>query len=131
MEIHLQITGWMLICLAISHLWFPKYFKWENDLPKMSLINRDMFKMHVLFIALLLVFVGVIQVLYPSELVHSKLGRALSCGWLIFWGTRLVVQFIGYSPKIWLHNRFKTVMHVIFSCFWLYLGVINYLIVFT
>lgn len=39
-------------------------------------------------------------------------------GFSVFWGARLAIQFFVYSPQHWRGNRFRTLMHVVFSVTW-------------
>ena len=52
MERHLEITGILLIGLALLHVVFPRYFKWREELRGVSLITRQILHVHTFFIAL-------------------------------------------------------------------------------
>ena len=127
--IHFTITGGLLILLALLHLSFPRYFNWEEDLKDLSLINRQMMKVHTFFIGLVVFLIGVLCLTSADELVHTNLGKKISLGIGLFWLMRLVVQFFGYSNKLWKGKTFETIMHIIFSGLWIYLSsvfIINY-----
>ena len=127
--IHFTITGGLLILLALLHLSFPRYFNWEEDLKDLSLINRQMMKVHTFFIGLVVFLIGVLCLTSADELVHTNLGKKISLGIGLFWLVRLVVQFFGYSKKLWKGKTFETIMHIVFSVLWLYLSsvfIINY-----
>ena len=51
MEVHLKIIGILLMLLALVHTIFPRYFNWKNELKELSLMNRQMMKIHTFFIA--------------------------------------------------------------------------------
>ena len=127
--IHFTITGGLLILLALLHLSFPRYFNWEEDLKDLSLINRQMMKVHTFFIGLVVFLIGVLCLTSADELVHTNLGKKISLGIGLFWLMRLVVQFFGYSNKLWKGKTFETIMHIVFSVLWIYLSsvfIINY-----
>lgn len=126
MELHLKIIGFVLIALSFSHLTFPWYFEWKTDFKKVSLINRQMFKVHVLFIALLVMLVGLMNLSLTEELTTTYLGKWICFGLGFFWGLRSIIQFFGYSSKIWKGKLFETVIHVFFSFFWLYMTVVYF-----
>ena len=130
MELQLRITGIMLIALGIIHLIFPKYFDWKNDLQTMSLINRQMMYVHTLFIGLVVFLMGVLCLLCSNDIVHSQLGKILSGGFFVFWFTRLVIQFIGYSPSLWKGKFFETCVHILFSILWVYFSAVFFMIAF-
>ena len=41
-------------------------------------------------------------------------------GFVIFWLSRLISQFFVYDPNIRRGRRFYSIMHVVFSIFWVY-----------
>ena len=122
MEIHFKIIGILLIALALMHIAFPKYFNWKEELKSLSLINRQMMKVHAFFIALTLFLIGLLCLTSSSELVETNLGKKISLGLGIFWIFRLFIQFFGYSNDLWKGKKFETLIHIIFSLFWTYLS---------
>ena len=124
MEIHLKIIGVLLIALALFHAWFPKYFNWKEELKTVSLINGQMMVVHTFFVALVLLLMGLLCLTCATELVQTKLGKIITLGFGIFWSMRLIIQFFGYSAKLWKGKTFETIMHVSFSLLWIYLSVV-------
>ncbi len=119
--LHLKIVGALLITLGVAHSTFGRYFKWKHELAQLSLLTRQMFVVHTFFIALLVIMIGVCSVFFTDALVaHGTLSRVVLSGFVIFWLSRLVCQFLVYDPAIWRGRRFYTVMHVVFSIFWAY-----------
>ena len=128
MENQLQIIGGALLLLALLHSVFPNYFKWKEELRPLSLINRQMMYIHSFFIAMTVFGMGLLCLFFSHELVSTRLGRALCLGLGVFWTTRLVIQFFGYSPKNWRGKGFETMVHVLFVLFWGYLSVVFWVI---
>ena len=124
MEIHFKIIGTLLIALALVHIVFPKYFNWKEELKSLSLINRQMMKVHTFFIALTLFLIGLLCLTSSSELVETNLGKKISLGLGIFWIFRLFIQFFGYSNDLWKGKKFETLIHIVFSLLWTYLSFI-------
>ena len=122
MEIHYKIIGILLIALAFVHVIFPKYFKWEKELKSLSLINRQIMKVHTFFIALVVFLIGLLCLTSANELINTELGKKVSLGFGIFWSFRLIIQFFGYSSKLWKGKKMETIVHVIFSILWAYLS---------
>jgi len=120
MELHIRLIGIILVGLALAHIVFPSYFNWKEELKPLSLINRQMMIVHTFFIALTVFLMGILCITSTEELVHTSIGKAISLGFGVFWGTRLVVQFVGYSAELWQGKRFETVVHVVFSLMWAY-----------
>lgn len=122
MELHHKISGVLLIILAAAHIIFPRYFRWEQELGALSLINRQMMYIHTFFIALVVFLIGLLSLTSSYELTKTAFGRFISLGIGIFWAARLLIQFFGYSPELWKGKTFETVAHIIFSLFWTYLS---------
>lgn len=117
-----------MILLAATHLVFPHYFNWDKELKALSLINKQMMIFHTFFIALAVLLIGVLCLTSGIELVETKLGKVICIGLGIFWGSRLVIQFVGYSPTLWRGKMFETSIHVLFSALWLYFSVVFLLV---
>jgi hypothetical protein len=128
MHLHLKIIAILLIGLALLHIVFPKYFKWEKELGSLSLINRQMMAIHTFFIALTVFLMGLLCFTSSAEVISTNLGKKISLGFAIFWTIRLVVQFFGYSSKIWKGKTFETSMHILFVFLWAYLSLIFWII---
>lgn len=128
MELQLKIIGITLIVLAFIHSIFPKYFKWEEELKSLSLINREMMYVHTLFIGLTIFLMGVLCLTSSNQLVKTELGKRICLGLGIFWFVRLLVQFFGYSSVLWKGKMFETMIHIIFILLWSYLSLIFFLI---
>ncbi|HEX2608076.1 MAG TPA: hypothetical protein VHK91_11885 [Flavisolibacter sp.] len=127
MELHLKIIGFILILLAMIHLAFPRYFKWEAELASLSLINRQLMYVHTFFIALAVFLMGVLCITAAPELITTALGRKLSLGLAVFWVVRLYVQVAIYSSRLWKGKPFETAIHVLFLVLWSYFSVIFFL----
>lgn len=130
MYIHLKIIGALFIVLAIIHIIFPKYFNWEKELQSLSLMNRQMMVIHTIFIALMVFLMGVLCLTSSHELIETALGKKIIFGLGIFWTIRLILQFFGYSSKLWRGKAFETTIHIIFSLLWIYVSSVFWIIYF-
>ena len=131
MQLHLKITGILLIALALIHIIFPKYFNWKKELSSLSLINRQMILVHTFFIALTIFLMGLLCLTSTNELINTALGKKIALGLGLFWTLRLFIQFFGYSPKLWKGKTFETTVHILFILLWTYLSVIFWIIALT
>ena len=131
MELHYKIIGIILIALAFVHVIFPKYFKWKEELKSLSLINQQIMKVHTFFIALVVFLIGLLCLTSSYELINTELGKKVSLGFGIFWSFRLIIQFFGYSSKLWKGKKMETIVHIIFSLLWMYLSYIFITVYFT
>jgi len=124
MFIQLKIAGIILIILAFIHLIFPKYFKWKDELKTLSLINQQLMTIHTLFVALVVFLMGLLCITSTNDIISTPLGKTISLGFAVFWFVRLLVQFFGYSSKLWKGKRFETSVHIIFSGIWIYFNIV-------
>lgn len=124
MNFNLKIIGILLIALALVHVIFPKYFNWDKELGSLSLINRQMMVVHTFFISLLVFLMGLLCLTSSNELIDTNLGKKISLGLGIFWTLRLIIQFFGYSSKLWKGKAFETTVHILFTFLWAYLSFI-------
>jgi len=124
MEIHFKLIGCLLMALALIHIIFPKYFHWKEELKHLSLMNQQMMTIHTFFIALTVFLMGLLCFTSAEDLIYTDLGKRVSLGFGIFWIIRLLIQFFGYSPKLWKGKTFETIVHIVFSFFWFYLSFI-------
>lgn len=130
MQIHLKIIGILLILLALIHVFFSRYFKWEKDLNTLSLINRQMMTTHTFFIALTVFLMGLLCLTSSSELVETNLGKKISLGIGLFWSIRLFFQLFIYSKQLWKGKKFETTMHILFTTLWIYFSCIFLIVYF-
>jgi len=131
MHIHLIIIGIIFIVLALIHLIFPKYLDWEKELKSLNLINLQIMKIHTIFIALTVFLMGLLCLTSANELIETNLGRKIIFGFAFFWTIRLIIQFFGYSSKLWKGKTFETSVHIIFSILWMYISYIFWIIYFS
>ncbi len=124
MILPIKIAGYLLILLALVHILFARYFNWKEELKPLSLMNRQMMVIHTFFIALIVLLMGLLCVTSAGALTSTEFGKKISMGMAFFWLVRLIVQFVGYSSKLWRGKRFETIVHILFSLLWLFLTVI-------
>jgi hypothetical protein len=119
--LNLRVVGVLLALLAVVNLFVPRRFHWREEMARLSLLNRQIFEVHAIFLVLTLVlFSALLLTMAPALLEPTPLARAVLAGLTIFWTARLLAQWFYYSPEIWRGHRFNTVMHVAFSGLWIY-----------
>jgi hypothetical protein len=117
----LEIAGVLLVLLAVLHIGFPRYFRWEDEFVTVSLINRQMVYFHTFFLALIILLMGILCLIAADELTNTHLGHMIDLGLALFWIIRLLVQFFGYSSGHWRGKRFEMLIHLLFSLLWIFL----------
>jgi hypothetical protein len=121
LNIHLQIVGALLMLLGLSHIFFDRFFGWEQELASVSLLTRRVFFVHNFFIGLVVLLGGAASFFCADALLRpGTLSRAVLAGMTMFWLCRLLAQFVAYDREIWRGDRFRTFMHVACSLLWCY-----------
>ncbi len=122
LELNLRVAGVLLAGLVVVNLFVPSRFRWREELARVSLLNRQIFQVHSVFIVLVLALFSALLLTCADVLVEpSRLTRAIFVGLTIFWALRMAMQWWFYSPDIWRGSRFFTAMHVVFSALWIYM----------
>ena len=120
----LRLVGGLLLVLALAHGAFPRYFGWRREFAAVSLLSRQVMYIHTLFVALAVALMGALCLSSAPALAGTPLGRRVALGCAIFWGARLLVQFVGYSPALWRGKRFETTVHILFALLWAYVSAV-------
>jgi len=118
----LQSAGVLLVLLALLHLAFPRYFRWNETLQDLPQVSREVMHVHTFFIALTVLLMGVLCLTSAELMLSPGLGRRICLGLGVFWAARLVIQFFGYSPELWRGKRFETTVHAVFVLLWTFLA---------
>ena len=125
LTVHLQAAGFLLLVLALGHGPIARRFLWREEAQRLSAFNRQAFLVHAFFIALIVGFMGALALFWPAALVTpSALGLPVTGGLTIFWAVRLYVQWFVYDSALWRGKRFESLVHGLFTVFWLYLTVL-------
>jgi hypothetical protein len=118
---HLRASGVLLAGLVVLNVFVPRRFGWREELARVSLLNRQIFRVHTFFLILTLaLFSALLLTSADALLERTRLARAILIGLTLFWGVRMLMQWFYYSPALWRGHRFNTAVHVLFSGLWLY-----------
>jgi hypothetical protein len=120
--VHLRIVGIVMAWLVVVNLYVPWRFHWREEMARLSLLNRQIFQAHSMFLILTLgLLAALLLACGPDLLEPTGLARAILIGLTIFWGTRMLMQWFYYSPATWRGNPLHTAMHYAFSAMWIYI----------
>ena len=122
MILHLKITGIILVLLSLLHIVFPKRFNWKQELMHLTLLNRQIMRVHTFFIAFAVFLMGILCLSSAEEITETSLGKKIALGLGLFWFIRLLTQLFGYSTKLWKGKTFETTVHITFSLLWIYIS---------
>jgi hypothetical protein len=119
--VHLRLVGVVMASLVVVNLVVPGRFHWREEMSRLSLVNRQIFQAHSVFLVLTLALFSALLLTCGTALLEpTRLSRAVLFGLTVFWGLRMLMQWYFYSPLIWRGHRFNTVMHYVFSVVWVY-----------
>jgi len=119
--VHLRLVGVVMASLVVVNLVVSARLYWRDEMARLSLVNRQIFQAHSVFLILTLaLFSTLLLTCGPALLEPTRLSRAVLSGLTVFWGLRMLMQWCFYSPLIWRGHRFNTVMHYTFSVVWVY-----------
>lgn len=116
----LRIAGLGFLALALVHWPIAKKLDWKRDTARLTPENAAIFHIHVVFICLGMIILGVILVGGAPALVErTAMGRWVSGGLLVFWTSRLLWQWWGFSPDLWIGKHFETFIQFAFTAVWI------------
>ncbi|GAA2752015.1 hypothetical protein [Kitasatospora cinereorecta] len=119
LEGQLRLVGAALIAMGALHIVLPRFIGWPSDLAGTTLLTRQVSYVHLFFIALTCVLLGLLPLLLARDLLAGgRLGTALLAGQTLFWGTRWLFEFTVFSPKLWRGDWLRTAAHVALSVLW-------------
>ena len=120
-ELHLRIVGVLMLVLVAINFYLPRYLNWRRELASLSLINRQIMKVHAGFICVLLVMFAALALLCTRDLLEpTRLARTLLAALAAFWFLRLLTQWLVYDRSLWRGRRFETIVHFVFTAVWTY-----------
>jgi hypothetical protein len=103
------------LCIAVLNLALVRVMGWKEDLARVSLLVREVFYIHSLFISLTLLIFAALTFRFAGEMAGSGLPvyRWLACSIGFFWTIRAVLQVTYYSSVHWRGIASRTIAHVV------------------
>lgn len=98
MKTFLMLAGFGQISLAIASVAVMRVLKWDKDLAKLRPIFRNIFTTYALYILTINLCFGTLSLFKPEWLLDGMpLARALAGFITVYWGVRLLLEFIYYD----------------------------------
>ena len=121
----LRIAGAILLILAALHQPISRLFRWREESLLLSPVNAAVFRVHALFIVLILVLMSLPCLVDPwTFLEKSRAGAWMAWTFAAFWAARLHVQWFVFPHSLWRGKATETRVHFIFTVLWLFLAAI-------
>lgn len=119
LELCLQIAGVVQLGIASANVVAARMFRYREGLASAPEVIRQVFWVQNVFIVLVLVGASLLCLTMPAELTSGgQLARVVSGFLAVFWGLRLVTQFVYYSPE---KRRQFRMMNALFVIAFIYL----------
>ena len=120
-DVHLRVAGALQLLIAAAHLAFPAALHWEDELARLSPLNRQLFHVHTLFVCMVLLLLGALSLFAADALsTPTPLARLVTAGIAAFWALRLYCQWFVFAPGLWRGNRARTAIHLLLTLLWSY-----------
>ena len=113
LELALRVVALAQLAVAILNLFLIRIMKWKSDLGRASLLIREVFHIHVVFISITLSIFGALTWRFAYEIANAASPLAI---WLavaigLFWLVRSIMQWLHYSASHWRGDVLRTVIH--------------------
>jgi len=115
----LTLGGALSITIGLFHTYFYRFFNWEDDFSKISILNARVFcTIHIATILFLIGF-GFLSIQFRETLSEaSGLAAGICIFYSLFWLWRLLWQVIYFNPsKIELDSKLLVVYYMLVSLF--------------
>lgn len=114
LETGLYLAAAGQLILAVLNLFLVRIMGWESDLERMSLLVRQVFRIHGWFISITLLIFSVLTFRFVSGMTDGSdaVYRWLACGIGIFWAIRAALQVTYYSSSHWRGIPSRTAVHI-------------------
>jgi len=105
------------LIIACINMRLDKMLHWRDELNGLSRLLYEVFYVHKWYISITLVIFGVLTIRFAGDIATGayEMARWLAAGIGIFWGIRVLIQWVFYSNDHWKGKRKETVIHWILT----------------
>ena len=97
-ETWIVIGGVFHVLMAVFHLVFRRLLRWDEELAKLTSVNRAVMKILNLCLMFAFLLFAYLSLVHPLELRTTALGRSLAWGIAAFWLFRAALQVVYLNP---------------------------------
>jgi hypothetical protein len=126
-ELLIKVGGFFHLICALSHLFFPKTFHWEENLKELPMDKKKKIK-NTMYLSnactlLFWLILSYIPLFYSTEILSTQLGRAILTLIVSFWAVRIFILqpvFANYKTKeFWIRTIFFLFGFIVFLIPWI------------
>ena len=123
----IQIGGVFHLICALSHLFFPKTFHWEENLKELPTDKKKKIK-NTMYLSntctlLFWLILSYIPMFYAKEILGTPMGRAILTLIVLFWTVRIFILqpvFASYKTReFWVRTIFFLIGFIVFLIPWI------------
>ena len=110
----LEAAALLQVGIAALNLFLVRLLHWREDLLRMPLLLREVFRIHAWFISITLAIFAVLTWRFAPQMAG---GADPVCRWLaaaigLFWTIRTTLQITYYSSSHWRGRPGRTLVHI-------------------
>jgi len=99
--------------IAVLNLFLVRMMDWRDDVERMPLLIREVFRVHAWFISITLGIFSAMSWRFADQISGGDaMGKWLAGGIGIFWAIRAVLQITFYSSTHWRGRLDRTLIHI-------------------
>ena len=99
METMILIAGIIQLSLLGASILVPTVMEYNNALATLKPMMRKLIWVYGVYVAGTILFLGLLSVLYPEQLLSGGVMKFILIFYVIFWGGRLYLQLFIYKMK--------------------------------
>ncbi len=128
----LVAAGILQIVLSIGSIAIPRLLNWKTELNKLPVLLKQMFWVYAGYILVINFCFGLLSILAPGSLLDRSLLATVVCGFIaVYWGVRVLIQFIYFdrksAPKGFIYFWGEVGLVILFIFFTVVYGYVAYL----
>lgn len=90
--------------LGVFHLFFWKLLKWEEQLKRVSSVNKAVVQTLNICLTFILLLIAFIFFFHSDEVITTSIGKGLLLGMTLFWSVRVFAQLYYFNLKERIHQ---------------------------
>ena len=125
LQVLIVLAGVAQFAIAAASLGAPAVLEWRSELAQLRPLNRQIFSVYGGYILGTNLLLASLCAFAPAWLTDGSPLAAAVCGYvLLYWGARLVIQFVYYDRASAPQGALYDAAHWLFSLAFLYLTVV-------
>ena len=108
-----RLAGLIMVGLVVANAVLPSRFNYAENLKGASLIVRQIFYVHCVYLVLVIAGLGLLCLGWPELLLEEGLAQGFCAFFAFFWLSRVLAQLIYYDKELRAQERFWDVFFIL------------------